>query len=100
MVSADVPEGKLDRCPMPSFGMAQAMEGNTFGSLLALQQAHNAASHAPGPLDYVSPADYTRWWRLRGARTGRIVKGEIVWDASSTPAIGTTAKVEQTEMAL
>jgi hypothetical protein len=51
-------------------------KGNAFGTLLKLQ----AISKEPGPLDTVSPSYLAKWWKERGARTGKIAGDSILWD--------------------
>jgi hypothetical protein len=80
MVNVDLQDGDCSECPEPSPIFAGAVAGNEYGSLLTLQAAHKTAKKTPGPLDFVSIAEYVEGWRAVGARIGRYVAGKIVWE--------------------
>jgi hypothetical protein len=81
MVNVDLADDGVDRCPVPSAMMAEALAGNQYGTLVTAQAVHRATSAAPGPLDRVSTAVYVEFWRAAGARIGHYQAGRIVWDA-------------------
>lgn len=81
MVNVDLQDGDCSECPEPSPIFAGAVAGNEFGSLLALQASHrNAGKKTPGPLDFVSVNEFVAGWRALGARIGRYVAGQIIWE--------------------
>jgi len=81
MVDVDLEEGEVDTCPEPSMILRAGVAGNSYGSLLALQDVHRQAQpNTPGPLDSVSIAEFVRGWVKLGARVGVVKDGEIVWE--------------------
>lgn len=96
MVNVDLADGEVDACPDLNGSIIAAAvisePGNEFGTLArihnasrarrALASAHNTSEHreAPGPLDFVSAAEYVRLWRNVGARIGAYQNGVIVWE--------------------
>lgn len=85
MVNVDLPDGEREDCPTPSPTLAAGLEGG-YAVMLARQTVARAASSAPGPLDYVSIAEYVRGWREHGARIGEYRGGKIVWESDLTPS--------------
>ena len=82
MVNVDLPDGEISRCPQPSDLLASALvaAGGELGVLLVLQAGQRANGQQPGPLDSVSVDDYVRGWRAVGARIGRYLGDQIVWE--------------------
>lgn len=68
----------LDEGGVPSL-VAATVAGNYFGAAGISALMHKGPE--PGPFDNVSPAAWWRYWRDNGAKVGRILGGEIVWDA-------------------
>jgi hypothetical protein len=79
MVDVDLADGQVDQCPEPSEIFAEAVAGNPFGRLLAIQEAQRARKVRAGSLDSVSIAEYVAGWRKHGARIGEYRAGSIVW---------------------
>jgi hypothetical protein len=79
MVNVDLANGQVDQCPEPSEIFAEAVAGNPFGRLLALQGAQRTRQIRACSLDFVSIAEYLAGWRERGARIGEYRAGTIVW---------------------
>jgi hypothetical protein len=82
MCGYDLEGDEVDRCPEPSDIMATAMreQGGSFGALLGLQALQSKVSKEPGPLDQVSPKRLVDYWKGHGARVGRIIGNEIIWE--------------------
>lgn len=80
MVNVDLEDGECLPCPDTSGIMATALKesGNNYGRLLQIHEA--APKTARGSLDEVSIAEYVAGWVERGAISGRVVDGVIVWD--------------------
>jgi len=78
MVNVDLPDGQIDACPAPSPLFASAVAENSYGTLLALNEAHSEPT--AGPLDSVSISEYVAGWVARGARIGTYHNGQIVWE--------------------
>lgn len=78
MVDVDLEPNAVDKCPNPSPIFAQAVAGNQFGALLALQVV--ADRKKPGPLDSVDVQTYIQGWKKHGAKIGKIQNGSIVWE--------------------
>lgn len=83
MPDCNLADGQVEACPEPSdvlaIGLATASPQGA--ALLGLQAAHKlSGSKAPGPLDYVSPADYAAYWQNLGAKIGTVRDdGRIIW---------------------
>lgn len=81
MVSPDLEGDGIEECPTPSDIMANALQGNAYGSLLNLQAAQKTVGKTPGALDSVSPEVYANGWRSLGAKIGRVENNKIVWES-------------------
>lgn len=75
----DTWSGKRYRPPSDPVGalVASVVAGNAGIGHLVLEQAEDRDE--PGPLDRVPPADMARIWREAGARIGRWIGGQVVW---------------------
>lgn len=54
--------------------------GNGFGDMLRVAEAQKKAKTKYSSLDSVSMKEYCRLWKEKGARIGRFLNGEIVWE--------------------
>ena len=84
----------INECPEPDPIFAEAVKDNQFGSLLSIHNAFKKKGE-PGPLDTVNIADFYSWWKSYGARTGKVINGQIVWDKPKEKEI-----VNQTQLNL
>lgn len=83
-----LPGLKADTCPDPGLLRLSGWAG-----YIEAHEAAKASRPGPGPLDTVNLADYRRWWRLHGARSGRwnAEAGRVEWDADPGTVRGTPA---------
>ena len=79
LVNVDLAPGEVDALREVPALMASAMAGNSYGTLLAMQAAHNRST-GPGPLDGVDVETWVRGWKAHGARVGFIRGGKFVED--------------------
>ncbi|MFA5240356.1 MAG: hypothetical protein WC476_11715 [Phycisphaerae bacterium] len=85
MVSVKLTGEQVDRIKKETIDeslMCKAMmtdTGNQYGTLLKMQ----SISKEPGPLDMISPEGLVKWWKDRGARTGKLNGNIIDWDINT-----------------
>lgn len=77
MVDVDLEAGAVDQLQEPDRLFAGAMEGTSYGGLLALHKEQRKAGKV-GALDCVDLATYCAMWRDAGAKVGRIHGGQFV----------------------
>lgn len=91
LVDVDLKDGECNELGEVSEILEMAMDGNAYGNLLKLHNAQKAKSDdvekakklktkKRGALDQVSRKEYVLGWLERGARIGRLVNGELVWE--------------------
>ena len=76
MVDSELKPEAVDRCPQPSGAMLAGLQGS-FKQLATIKAADPKFSG----LDTVSVETFVDLWRKVGARVGRIIDGQIEWEA-------------------
>lgn len=78
IVDVDLDDGDCD--VLGSHDISVSLAAGVEGVYAGLLASHVGNAAARGPLDSVSMGEYIQGWVDRGARVGRIVDGDVVWD--------------------
>ena len=85
LVSFNVKDNEVDEW-RPSNSVIAASLAGELGLILKSHMAMKASGVCPGPLDFVSPYDYAKWWQKRGGRLGVAIDGKVVWEENEFSA--------------
>lgn len=75
MFDTELKAGEIDKCPEPSDLMCMGLQG-AYKGLANLRKSNPKY----GGLDSIDIFSFKEWWREKGAHTGVIKEGKVIWD--------------------